>query len=128
MKFSQLLLAQGIYGSNAYHKTGAASAATVILCKTGAAEVIALGSVAQASSARYVPIQAVCSRRPDLGHSVLYPGAIDRRRSALDDVATSAVAKHALKLYYADFFCAPGARTKRSRREYVQAGSRRQAA
>ena len=84
--------------------------------------------VGEIRHAALVWIQAVCSRRPDLGHSVLYTGAIDRRRSALDDVATSAVVKHALKLDYGDFFCAPGARTKHSRRGYVQAGSRREAA
>ena len=34
-----------IYGRNTYHKTGAASVATVIVRKTGAAEVTALGGV-----------------------------------------------------------------------------------
>ena len=69
--------------------------------------------------------RAVCSRRPNLGHRVLYPGTIDRRRSALDDVTTLAVVKGAFKLDYGCFFCVGGTETKHSRRESVQAGSTR---
>ena len=50
------------------------------------------------------PTRAVCARRPNLGHRVLYPGTIDRRRSALDDVTTLAVVKGAFKLDYGCFF------------------------
>ena len=49
-----------IYGRNVYHKTGAASAATVILCKTGAAEVIALGGdcVGECSTSKFCALRA----------------------------------------------------------------------